>query len=190
MRRSARQRHPLPDLTQEAEAEKWIRSAPESFCNTSDKELLKQVLNEYDQDTTDFYRWRVEFTQEELTRIIGSKREEDFGNIIDLQPVERGVSGRIKRLRIVGTKKTMIIGKELEIRRSLSPTHLYSSAFVVERGGVGADGLPERFTLIGAGWGHGVGLCQIGAAAMSQRGDKHESILRHYYPGTSMRKLY
>ncbi len=181
---------PLPDLTQEAEAEKWIRSAPESFCNTSDKELLKQVLNEYDQDTTDFYRWRVEFTQEELTRIIGSKREEDFGNIIDLQPVERGVSGRIKRLRIVGTKKTMIIGKELEIRRSLSPTHLYSSAFVVERGGVGADGLPGRFTLIGAGWGHGVGLCQIGAAAMSQRGDSYESILRHYYPGTSMRKLY
>lgn len=181
---------PLPDLTQEAAAETWIRSTPDSFCHTDDRELLGQVLNEYDQKTTDFYRWRIEMTQEELSQIIRNKREEDFGHIIDLQPVERGVSGRLKRLRIVGTKKTMIIGKELEIRRSLSPTHLYSSAFIVERGPAGTDGIPESFTLIGAGWGHGVGLCQIGAAAMSHKGYSYEDILRHYYPGATTRKLY
>ncbi len=177
------------DLSDEAAAESWIRSAPAAFCNTDDKALLSQVLNNYDLETPDFYRWRVEYTQAELSSLIREKREEDFGDIVDLIPVERGNSGRLKRLKIVGTKKTLIIGKELEIRRSLSPTHLYSSAFVVERGAE-VDGIPQTFTLLGAGWGHGVGLCQIGAAAMSNEGYNFKQILAHYYRGANIKTLY
>ncbi len=180
---------PEADLSNEDNAREWILGTPESFCNTQDTELLKQVLNEYDLKTTDFYRWNVCYTQSEIAELVRTRREEDFGDIIDLQPVERGASGRLKRLKIVGTKKTMIIGKELEIRRTLSNSHLYSSAFVVSKGEE-IDGIPQTFTLHGAGWGHGVGLCQIGAAAMSNRGNNYREILAHYYAKTGIKQLY
>ena len=167
----------------------FIRSNPDSFCNTNDKELLSQVLNDYDQETSDFYRWHVTYSQKELAALIAKKREEDFGDILDLEPVERGESGRLKKLRIVGTKKTMVIGKELEIRRTLSETHLYSSAFVVDKGEM-VNGVPSSFTLHGAGWGHGVGMCQIGAAVMSRKGYKYDEILLHYYRGAGIKGLY
>ena len=173
----------LPDLTQEEEAFKWITGSPEAFCNTTDKEILSQVLNNYDQETTDFYRWRVEYTPEELSALILKRIGIDFGLVTDLIPVERGTSGRLIKLKIVGSKRTLTIGKELEIRKALSPSHLYSSAFVVlkENG---------KFVLVGAGWGHGVGLCQIGAAVMGAQGYKYKDILLHYYIGASIEKEY
>ncbi len=181
---------PLPDLTQHDQAERWIRSRPDSFCNTSDRTILAQVLNDYDQETTDFYRWQVVYTQQEIATLIDQKLQQDLGSIVDLVPVGRGKSGRIVTLKIVGTRRTLTIGKELEIRRALSPTHLYSSAFVVDRQDIGADGLPARFVLTGAGWGHGVGLCQIGAAVMGERGYSYDQILNHYYPGADITTLY
>ena len=177
------------DLTKEANAEEWIRSQPDSFCNTSDRKVLSQVLNDYDQETPDFYRWHVSYTQEELAALIKEKTGTDFGGIVDLVPMERGKSGRICRLKIVGTKAVLTIGKELEIRRTLSKSHLYSSAFVVDKEG-SKDGLPERFVLTGAGWGHGVGLCQIGAAVMGEQGYGYDRILLHYYRGADIKKLY
>lgn len=180
---------PLPDLTDETQAEAWIRQSPDSFCNTSDMKLLTQVLNDYDQETPDFYRWKVTYTQQELSDLIRSKREEDFGDIIDLQPVQRGPSGRLLKLRIVGSKCSLVIGKELEIRRALSPSHLYSSAFVVDKGDV-VNGIPQSFTLTGAGWGHGTGMCQIGAAVMSDKGYDYEHILHHYYKNASIKQIY
>lgn len=177
------------DLTIEAEAEKWIRTSPNAFCNTSDKQILSQVLNNYDQETPDFYRWKVEYTQNQITELIHRKSGMDFGNILDLIPVERGTSGRIIKLKIVGTRRTFTIGKELEIRRTLSETHLYSSAFVVDKEDVRYD-IPQRFILIGAGWGHGVGLCQIGAAVMGAKGYKYQEILTHYFPETIIEKRY
>lgn len=180
----------LPDLTIEAEADRWIRTSPEAFCNTTDKHILSQVLNNYDQETTDFYRWRVEYTQEELSALILKRSGVDYGQIIDLVPVARGTSGRLWKLKIVGTKKALTIGKELEIRRTLSPSHLYSSAFVVDKHDLSPEGIPGRFTLIGAGWGHGVGLCQIGAAVMGEQGYKYDEILLHYYIGASIEKIY
>ena len=180
----------LPDLTIEAEADKWIRTSPVAFCNTQDKKILSQVLNNYDQETTNFYRWKVRYTQEELAELIRSNTKNDYGKIVDLIPVERGKSGRICKLKIVGTEKTLIIGKELEIRRTLSPTHLFSSAFIVEKGETDAEGIPAWFELTGAGWGHGVGLCQIGAAVMGEQGYNYNEILLHYYKGADIRKLY
>lgn len=177
------------NLSDEASAKEWILSTPDAFCRTSDKALLSQVLNDYDLETADFYRWEVRYSQEELAKLISERREEDFGDILDLIPVERGDSGRLKRLKIVGSKKQMVIGKELEIRRTLSKTHLYSSAFIVEKGDV-IDGIPQTFILHGAGWGHGVGLCQIGAAVMSEKGYLFDQILHHYYSGVSIKKLY
>ena len=151
--------------------------------------MLSQVLNDYDQETSDFYRWKVTYSQQELAALIKKNREEDFGDIVDLEPVERGASGRLKKLRIVGTKKSMVIGKELEIRRTLSESHLYSSAFVVDKGEM-VNGVPSSFTLVGAGWGHGVGMCQIGAAVMSKQGYKYKEILLHYYRGAGIKGLY
>ena len=180
----------MPDLTNEAQAEQWILTNPESYCNTNDPKILSQVLNDYDQETKDFYRWQVEYTQSELRRLIESKLNLRFGDIIDLQPVERGRSGRLSKLRIVGTERTLIIGKELEIRRALSPSHLYSSAFVVQRFDLNAQQVPARFVLKGAGWGHGVGLCQIGAAVMGERGFRYDEILLHYYRGVAIRSIY
>ena len=178
----------LPDLTIETEADKWIRTSPVAFCNTQDKKILSQVLNNYDQETADFYRWKVSYSQQELSELIHQRSGIDFGQIIDLIPVERGTSGRLVRLKIVGTLRTLIIGKELEIRRTLSTSHLYSSAFVVDK--EYGDELPSRFILTGAGWGHGVGLCQIGAAVMGEQGYKYEEILSHYYPGSTLEKQY
>lgn len=179
----------LPDLTDEETARKWILSAPPAFCNTQDKQVLRQVLNGYDQETADFYRWHIDYTQEELASLIARKTGLRFGKILDLVPLERGKSGRIVRLKIVGTERERIIGKELEIRRTLSESHLKSSAFVVETQ-QGEDGVPQTFHLSGAGWGHGVGLCQIGAAMMGEKGYDHEAILRHYYPGATLKTLY
>lgn len=178
-----------PDLTNEVEAEKWIRSSPEAFCNTTDKLILTQVLNNYDQETTDFHRWKVEYTQKQLSELIHRKSGMDFGEILDLIPLLRGTSGRIEKLKIVGTRRTYTIGKELEIRRTLSETHLYSSAFVVDKEEIRYN-IPQRFILTGAGWGHGVGLCQIGAAVMSTQGHSYKEILSHYFPGTVIEKRY
>lgn len=180
---------PTIDLTDEKTAQEWILSSPEAFCNTKDAAVLGQVLNNYDQETQDFYRWIVDFTQSELAELIRRKSGFDFGEIIDLQPLERGKSGRITRLKIVGTKLTRIIGKELEIRRTLSESHLYSSAFVVERSEV-VNGVPQHFRLIGAGWGHGVGLCQIGAAVMGEKGYRYDEILHHYYQTAAIQAQY
>lgn len=179
----------MPDLTIEEEADKWIRSTPDGFCNTHDKHILSQILNNYDQETTNFYRWKVRYTQEELAELIRTNAKCDYGQIIDLIPVERGKSGRISKLKIVGTLKTLIIGKELEIRRTLSDTHLFSSAFVVDKGPQ-QDDAPAWFELTGAGWGHGVGLCQIGAAVMGEKGYNYNDILLHYYKDADIRKLY
>lgn len=180
----------LPDLTVEANAERWIRTAPESFCNTRDSRILSQVLNHYDQETTDFYRWKVSYTQQQISELISRKLGIDFGRIRDLVPVERGRSGRIVRLKIVGEHRSLIVGKELEIRRALSESHLYSSAFVVDHEQEDHDGYPAAFVLTGAGWGHGVGLCQIGAAVMGQEGYRYDEILHHYYPGAVITPAY
>ena len=179
----------FPDLTKEAAAEEWILTSPKAFCNTTDAQILSQVLNNYDQETTDFYRWMVEYTQEELAALILKRSGVDYGQILDLQPVARGTSGRLYKLKIVGTKKTLTIGKELEIRRTLSPSHLYSSAFIVERHDV-TDGVPGKFVLRGAGWGHGVGLCQIGAAVMGEKGHNYKEILLHYFINANITTLY
>ncbi len=179
----------LPNLTDEKEAEQWIRSEPDSFCHTHDKRIISQILNNYDRQTNDFYRWKVHYTQEELTELVRKNTKCDYGCIIDLIPMERGKSGRISKLKIVGTEKVLTIGKELEIRRVLSETHLFSSAFVIDKGPE-KGGVPEWFELTGAGWGHGVGLCQIGAAVMGEQGYNYNEILLHYYKGADIRKLY
>lgn len=189
--RDSQTENKLPDLTVEAEADKWIRTSPVAFCNTQDKKILSQVLNNYDQETADFYRWKVSYSQEELSELIHKRSDIDFGKIIDLIPIERGTSGRLVRLKIVGTLRTLTIGKELEIRRTLSTSHLYSSAFVVDKEYKEEEQeIPSRFILTGAGWGHGVGLCQIGAAVMGEQGYKYEEILSHYYPGSTIERQY
>ena len=175
------------DFSDEANSEKWIRGKPNSYCNTSDRKILSHILVDYDRETKDFFRWKVEYTQEELSALIKSKSNIDFGEIIDLIPVERGESSRIVKLKIIGTKKTLTVGKELEIRRLLSKTHLYSSAFVVKKTG---SNIPENFTLYGAGWGHGVGLCQIGAAVMAEKGYNFDEILLHYFKNSELKKNY
>ncbi|MGN0220305.1 MAG: SpoIID/LytB domain-containing protein [Muribaculaceae bacterium] len=190
-RRDDKDENDFPDLRDEAEASRWINSRPDAFCNTADAEILSQVLNNYDQETTDFYRWQVHYGREELSALAKERSGIDFGQIIDLIPVERGTSGRIVRLKIVGTARTLTIGKELEIRRTLSKSHLYSSAFTVERHDIDpATGLPGSFTLTGAGWGHGVGLCQIGAAVMGAKGYSYTDILNHYFVDADIEKRY
>ena len=180
----------LPNLTNEEEAEKWIRFNPPAFCNTQDKRILSQVLNDYDQETVDFYRWKVTLTQEKLQQLIADRLKMDLGSVLDMKSVERGTSGRISKLQIIGTKKTFTIGKELEIRRTLSDSHLLSSAFIVDKYDIDEQGVPQRFELVGAGWGHGVGLCQIGAAVMGEEGYLYDAILLHYYQGAEIKKLY
>ena len=177
-------------LQDEATAERWIRSNPPAFCNTTDKKILSQVLNDYDQETADFYRWKVTYSQEKLQQLFEEKLKMNFGAILDMKAVERGKSGRISKLQIIGTEKTFTIGKELEIRRALSDTHLYSSAFVVDKYDKDEQGVPQRFEIIGAGWGHGVGLCQIGAAVMGEQGYDYNDILLHYYQGAEIKQLY
>ncbi|MBO6250980.1 MAG: SpoIID/LytB domain-containing protein [Muribaculaceae bacterium] len=189
-RRDSEDEMNFPDLTRESDAEEWILTAPKAFCNTHDREILSQVLNDYDQETTDFYRWTVEYTQEQLADLIRRRTGVDYGRIRDLQPVARGTSGRLYKLKIVGEKRTRVIGKELAIRYALSESALYSSAFVVERHEVNADGYPAKFVLRGAGWGHGVGLCQIGAAVMGAKGYDYKKILLHYFVGAGIEKQY
>ncbi len=179
-----------PDLSIDDNAEKWIRTSPEAFCNTHDTNVLKQILNDYDRETADFYRWKVEYSQSELSELIKERSGIDFGEIIALEPIERGTSSRIIRLKIIGTERVMIIGKELEIRRTLSKSHLYSSAFVVDTDDENDEGIPQKFVLTGAGWGHGVGLCQIGAAMMANNGYGYREILEHYFPNTKTEKNY
>ena len=180
---------PLPDLTDETVARQWILSSPDAFCNTTDQKVLSQVLNDFDQETTDFYRWTQTYSQAEVKQLLEEKLEVQFGDIIDLVPLSRGKSGRIYRLKIVGKERTLIIGKELEIRRALSKSHLYSSAFIVEKADI-KDSVPQKFIIKGAGWGHGVGLCQIGAAMMGKQGYRYEEILLHYYKGAEITKAY
>lgn len=182
--------HTLPNLTNEEEAEKWIRFNPPAFCNTQDKKILSEVLNDYDQETVNFYRWKETLSQEKLQQLIADKLKMDLGAILDMKAVERGKSGRISKLQIIGTEKTFTLGKELEIRRTLSDSHLLSSAFVVDKYDKDEQGVPQRFELIGAGWGHGVGLCQIGAAVMGEQGYHYDAILLHYYQGAEIKKLY
>ena len=174
---------PLPDLTIEENAQEFIRTSPSAYCNTTDERILSQVLNNYDQETKDFYRWTVQYTKEELSDIIRERSGIDFGEILYLVPIKRGPSARLYEMQIVGSKRTMVIGKELEIRKWLSKSHLYSSAFVVDRNEQG------DFILTGAGWGHGVGLCQIGAAVMADKGYTYEQILAHYFPGSELKTI-
>ena len=177
------------DFSSEVNARKWIISNPAAFCNTNDERILSQVLVDYDQETKDFYRWKVEYSQKEIAELINKKSGIDFGDILDLIPVERGESARLIKLKIIGTKKEMLVGKELEIRRILSPTHLYSSAFIVNKEG-DENGVPQKFLINGAGWGHGAGLCQIGAAVMASSGYKFDEILLHYFKGAKLKKIY
>jgi SpoIID/LytB domain protein len=177
------------DFSKEGNAVDWIKKCPPAFCNTSDPKILNQILLDYDQETKDFYRWKVEYTQAQLSELIKRKTGIDFGFIKDLIPIERGLSSRLVKLKIVGTKKILTIGKELEIRRALSESHLYSSAFFVEKTG-DVDGVPDKFTLYGAGWGHGVGLCQIGAAVMAEQGYQFDEIVTHYFKDAKLKKIY
>ena len=177
------------DFKDEKAAEKWIKGNPHAYCNTKDEKILSQVLVDYDRETTDFYRWKVEYSQKELSELIKLKSEIDFGEIIDLIPIERGYSCRLIKLKIIGTKKSLTIGKELEIRKLLSKTHLYSSAFIIEKMDIVND-IPKAFIFHGAGWGHGVGLCQIGAAVMGEMGFLFDEILLHYFKGAMVKKIY
>jgi stage II sporulation protein D len=176
-------------LDTEEKAVKWIMGDPEAFCNTQDKGVLSQVLNDYDQETSDFYRWKVTLEQNEIKGLLKEKLNLEVGDILDLIPVERGVSGRLIKLEIKGSERTVTIGKELEIRKAFSRSHLYSSAFVVEKKHV-ENGIPKKFTFHGAGWGHGVGLCQIGAAVMGARGYSYQEILGHYFKGAGLERRY
>jgi len=178
-----------PSPINEIDAESWIASSPDVYCNTNDGMMLQHVLPSFDRETTNFFRWKIEYSREQLEEILHTKSEIDFGTVMDVVPMKRGPSGRIAKLKIVGSKRTTIVGKELEIRRWLSTSHLYSSAFVVkiERD---ANGLPEKFTFHGAGWGHGVGLCQIGAAVMALKGFTAEEIVKHYFKSAELKKLY
>lgn len=177
------------DLRTEKNAVAWLNGSPDAFCNTTDEVVLKQVLNDYDWSAKDFYRWTVQYSQAEMSELLHRRSGIDFGQIIDLLPVERGTSGRLVKLKVVGTKRTLVVGKELEIRRWLSESHLYSSAFVVEKQG-DKNGIPQKFILKGAGWGHGVGLCQIGAAVMGHKGYKYNEILSHYFKNIELEKRY
>lgn len=176
------------ELCDEAAARNWIESQPDAFCSNVDKAVLSQVLNGYDCETADFYRWSVRYSQKELSELVARRSGIDFGTICELLPLERAASGRIVRLKIVGDKATRIIGKELEIRRCLSESHLYSSAFVVDKE-VEEESQEVSFVLKGAGWGHGVGLCQIGAAVMGEKGYSYKEILSHYYPGSYLESV-
>ncbi|PIV20221.1 MAG: amidase [Deltaproteobacteria bacterium CG_4_8_14_3_um_filter_45_9] len=173
----------------EEEASRWIFSAPEAYCHTKDEALLEKILPDFDRETKGFFRWKVEYSRTELEEILREKSGFDFGTLHEIVPLHRGPSGRISRLKIVGSKRNAVVGKELEIRRWLSRSHLYSSAFLVTVK-QHLHGEAERFTLHGAGWGHGVGLCQIGAAVMATRGFSTEEILRHYFRGTEIKKIY
>jgi stage II sporulation protein D len=178
-----------PQIRNEDDAEHWITFLPDVYCNTTDRKRLQNVLTSFDREMTDFFRWKIEYSHEQLEKFLYTKSGIDFGTVMDIVPLERGPSGRIVKLKIVGSNRTMIVGKELEIRRWLSKSHLYSSAFIVK---IDRDvnGLPVKFVFHGAGWGHGVGLCQIGAAVMASKGFTAEEIVNHYFIGADLKKLY
>ncbi len=176
-------------LNTEEKAVKWIKNLPQAFCNTRDKQVLSQVLNDYDQETQDFYRWTKAYTQEEIRNLLKSRIDIDVGKVVELIPLERGTSGRLIKLKIVGTHGEKTIGKELEIRKAFSTSHLYSSAFFTEYQDL-EDGIPQKFIFKGSGWGHGVGLCQIGAAVMGNKGYAYKDILMHYFKGAELKKAY
>jgi len=180
---------PHPPIGTEQEAARWILAGPEAYCHTTDEGLLEKILPAFDRETKNFFRWTLEYSREELEEILRGKSGFDFGDLKEIIPLRRGPSGRIRQLKIVGSKKSLVVGKELEIRRWLSRSHLYSSAFVV-KGKYDPRGMAERFTFQGAGWGHGVGLCQIGAAVMAARGFSAEEILKHYFRGVEIGKIY
>ena len=176
-------------IASEESAAAWLRSTPDAYCNTTDQETLRRILPSFDLETLNFYRWQVSYSAQELADILKAKSGIDFGELHNLKPLARGPSGRIHRLKIEGSLRSVIVGKELEIRRWLSPTHLLSSAFVVTRE-QDVEGTVSRFILDGGGWGHGVGLCQIGAAVMAVQGHTAEEILAHYFTGAILKKLY
>lgn len=177
-----------PLLYDDASMREFLGNPPDSYCDCHVASILGAVLNDYDLTTKEFFRWRVRLTASDATRLVCEKLGIDLGRILNLVPVERGPSGRLMRLRLVGERGSLVIGKELEIRRALSESHLYSSAFVVDA--EGPAGRPDAFVLTGAGWGHGVGLCQIGAAVMAHEGIGCHAILEHYYPGAGVERLY
>jgi stage II sporulation protein D len=177
------------DFSVERNAKKWIEGNPPAYCNSMDDKILSQVLIDYDQETKDFFRWKVVYSQSEISNLISKNSGMEFGEIIDLIPVERGASSRLIKLKIVGSKKELVVGKELEIRRLLSLTHLYSSAIIIEKQNID-NNIPGKFILHGAGWGHGVGLCQIGAAVMAERGHSFDEILLHYFHNAKLNKIY
>ncbi len=190
---------PLLPVRTEEDARRWIMNAPDTHChtaycnmtndNTADRNLLKKILPDFDQETADYFRWKVEYSAPELAALVWKKSGIDFGDILHLVPLQRGPSGRIFRLKITGTKRTMIVGKELEIRKWLSPSHLLSGAFIVDTL-TDERNIPKQFIFHGAGWGHGVGLCQIGAAAMAEAGTAADTIVAHYFKNTHLKKLY
>jgi SpoIID/LytB domain protein len=173
----------------EQRARLWLHSRPDAYCSIRDTDFLAGILPDYDRETADFFRWQLAHDRRDLEKIIENKSQMEMGTLREILPLARGPSGRIHRLRIVGSRRSLEIGKELEIRRWLSPSHLYSSAFTITAQGGTADA-PERFVFHGGGWGHGVGLCQIGAAVMAQRGFSTEDILAHYFPGASLERRY
>ncbi len=177
------------NLNTEKSAKQWITQSPEAFCNTNDKKILSQVLNDYDLETLDFYRWKVVYSQQEIKDLLKSRIGLDVGDVLELVPVSRGVSGRLIKLLINGSKSSVTIGKELEIRKAFSKTHLYSSAFVIDHMEM-RDGVPQKFIFTGAGWGHGVGLCQIGAAVMGAQKYTYNEILSHYFKGAKLKTIY
>jgi SpoIID/LytB domain protein len=184
---SAPSREP-PPLHDDALIREFLHDPPPAYCDCREPSILASVLNNYDLATQDFFRWQVRLSADDATRLVRQKLNVDLGQLLSLEPVGRGPSGRLKRLRLVGERGSLVIGKELEIRRALSESHLYSSAFVVD-----VEGPPQRpdaFLLTGAGWGHGVGLCQIGAAVMACQGATYHEILQHYYPGTRIEHFY
>jgi SpoIID/LytB domain protein len=177
------------DFSNEQNARKWIMNKPLAYCNTNNQKILSNILVDFDKETKDFFRWKVVYTQYEISEIISKKSGEDFGEILDLIPLQRGLSARLIKLKISGSNKSLIIGKELEIRRILSPTHLYSSAIIIEKSDI-QNNVPQKFTIHGAGWGHGVGMCQIGAAVMAEQGFMFDEILLHYFKNTNLKKVY
>lgn len=157
----------------------YLQSVEDPYCNTDDREILGEILNDYDRETVDYYRWDVHISQQELHDLLLERLKIDFGTIQSLDVVERGPGYHISRIKICGTLHTLILGKELEIRRTLSKTHLLSSAFDVQV-------VPDGFILHGRGWGHGVGMCQIGAAVMGRKGYSYMDILHYYYRGAEV----
>lgn len=177
-----------PPLADDGALRAFLHQPPAAYCDCTETSILGSVLNDYDLPGAGLFRWSIRLAASEATRLVRHKLGLDLGRLISLEPIERGPSGRLKRLRLVGEQGSLVIGKELEIRRALSETHLYSSAFVVDV--EGPPQRPEAFLLSGAGWGHGVGLCQIGAAVMAHQGAGYRAILEHYYPGAQLQSFY